>query len=315
MRSFLDTVFLAILPVCLVAGCERLVLSVNPIGTSQDWLMEPNLVGTWVHADQVWDFSTAGAEGYSLRIVQGLRQAVFDAHLTKVSGHLLLDLEPDTLPEDAPLTLAMHLVRGHSFWLVEMAGPTLRVSRLRHEQARELLARDPNAPAFLLFGDQLVLTDQPSRLRSFISSHLDTNDLWAEDFAFRKVGRFKAKDLLVRDQALEGRWAGEGLEMWIRREGDRSYRICVIPTSGDGINCWAYLLEIDRIKAMAVYLDESDLDPNGMANTPDMALLVEGIGQELLLRPLDLEDLYRLIEGQGPQGRQQPSLVLRRNPD
>ncbi|MDH7599571.1 MAG: hypothetical protein QHH07_08065 [Sedimentisphaerales bacterium] len=303
MRHKILVAWIGLMLLAGVAGCERLVLSTQPIGTEQQWIIDPNLEGRWASGDQIWEFGVAVPNRYRVRVVEGLRQGLFDAHLTRIADHLIMDLEPNALPSDLVVLSAMHLAKFHSFWLIQLAGPRLEVSRLRPDRTVQLLGKDPNAPASLMVADQLILTGQSDELRAFLARHMDANDLWLAGPQLERLAPLGAKGMVISDPNIVGIWTGEDLEVLIRPAGQRSYRVWILPNDQGPVVSWAYLLDLKGRRVMLLYLDNTDVDLDEVrqANIPEMALVIEQKDGTLDLRPLEVIGLYRLMQGQQPQ--------------
>lgn len=282
----------------LVAGCERLVVSLYPFFAEDQWVCEPNILGTWICDDQTWQINANG-NSYKLRLVEGLHPAEYDLHLARINKKVLMDLEPNGPPPDLPTTLSMHLAPVHSLWRIEIAAGQLRLATMNPQVAERLLTDDPNSLSFGKFNQQIMITDKTAAISSFIVRHIDSNDLWQEGPILAKARPLPIKNLLVTDPNLPGRWKTEELQIQIDKPQGKLFGFIFVPENGPCQAFWGYLMDLKGRRFLLLFMDRDGLEPGGFAASriPDGAVLLQATNREIRLEPLPLQRIYDLLEG------------------
>ncbi len=143
----------------LIAGC---VPSLHPIYADGDVVFDEALVGLWRDVDssgEAWHFTPASGDAYRLVYTEGDGKAgAFEVHLARVGGALFLDLFPEEPEPSASSFYKGHLIRAHTFLLVEGIEPELRLRAVETGWLSEYLGRHPDALAHAGVGDGLVIT-------------------------------------------------------------------------------------------------------------------------------------------------------------
>lgn len=281
----------------LVAGCEKLVVSLYPFFAEDDWVREPNIIGTWISDDQIWHIKANGNK-YKLRLVEGLHPAMYDLYLARINDKVLMDLEPNGPPPDLPMTLSMHLATVHSLWRIEIDTDHVRLATMNPQVAERLLNDDPNSPSFGKFNQQIVLTDNTSSIRSFITRQIDFNDLWQSGFILTKARPLPVKNLLVHDPNLPGRWKATDLLIQIDKPQGKLFSLIVLPGKGPCQTLWGYLMDLNGRQFLLLFMDKNGLETEGFAPSciPDVSVLVQSNQTELRLGPVPLQRIYDMLE-------------------
>jgi hypothetical protein len=159
----------------VIAGC---VPSLHPIYTDGDVVFEEALVGLWRDTDspgETWLFTPADDDAYRLVFTEsGGEVGAFEVHLAQVGGALFLDLFPEEPAASAGSFYEAHLVRAHTFLLVESIEPDLRLRAVETEWLSEYLRQYPHALARAEVGDRVVITAPTAELQRFVLAHLET---------------------------------------------------------------------------------------------------------------------------------------------
>lgn len=164
--------------------CACFPLSINPIYTDKDRVFVPQLLGRWSGEDSetIWAFSAHDPDSYRLELSgEEEETAVFTVHLARVEGTLLIDFLPGHPQKDEDEELEeMHLLRLHSFAVVEQLEPTLKMSFLRQDWLEKFLEENPQALGHMQRGDRLILTASTADVQKFVLKHLKTEGAFTD---------------------------------------------------------------------------------------------------------------------------------------
>jgi hypothetical protein len=179
----------------LLLGC---IPSYHPLFTPADVAFDPDLVGTWTNEEEDETLQFTAAEEKSYRLVytdeQG-KTGTFEAHLTKIDGHLFLDIFPKAadLPQNA--FFKIHLVPAHSFLLIHEISPQqLELSAVNARWLGEYLEEHPDALKHETRKQHLMLTASTEQLRKFFAQHATTPKAFGDPSTLKRVGRTAPSD-------------------------------------------------------------------------------------------------------------------------
>ena len=159
----------------LAIGC--LPVSLEPLYTAKDLVVDNTLVGTWAGEDEKerWTFESAEEQAYVLRHTDSEgKNAVFKAHLLKLKGERFLDLYPDDLEVELNWLAACQLVPGHVFFKVQLSEKELRIAPMDLDWLGDYLEEHPKAIGHKRFddGDRILLTASTADLQKFVLKHV-----------------------------------------------------------------------------------------------------------------------------------------------
>jgi hypothetical protein len=124
-----------------LSGC--ITLSVQPLYTDADIVVEPLLAGLWGDPDgenpETWQFTSNQDNTYRLIVrdqdtlrVDPARDGIFIATLVRLNDRLYLDIYPEE-PEVGSEFYRSHVIPGHSFWSVKLEGHVLSLRTLDYD--------------------------------------------------------------------------------------------------------------------------------------------------------------------------------------
>lgn len=183
MNPRLAGVLVMVLP---LAAC---VPTLHPLYTDADVIFEPELVGVWAEEGEsgTWRFEKAGERTYRLVMTDhNGRPGTFTARLVRVTGLMFLDLEPEEPALDANDFYKLHLVRAHSFILVEQIMPALRMAMMDPDWLKRYVRENPAAIRHEVVGDTVVLTAATPELQAFVLQHVTTTNAFGGRSEMRK---------------------------------------------------------------------------------------------------------------------------------
>jgi hypothetical protein len=178
MKAKILKAAIAVVAMSMFAGC--VVLSVYPFYTPKDLISDPGLAGRWSDqnaTNNFWQISAAGAQAYSLAIVDEHSTNGFDVHLFQLRQYQFLDLRTTNRTD---FQLPLHLVVK-----CDRAASALTVTFMDYGWLEKLLATNPAAVRHIVVPEnpddkhssQMVyLTAETKELQKFLLKHAaDTN--------------------------------------------------------------------------------------------------------------------------------------------
>lgn len=174
---------LLLLPAC--------VPSLHPIYTSKTKVFLPELIGRWKQKGHksTWMFARGKNNSYrALFVDEKGKKGWFTACLTTIGGHLFIDFYPDPPDLDANGFYKLHLIRAHTFALVESTKPELKFAVLNPDWLKKALKENPKLVRYeQIDKDRVVLTASTGELRSFLMKCLKTRNAFAKPAIYEKV--------------------------------------------------------------------------------------------------------------------------------
>ena len=173
----------------IVVGC---VPTLHPIYTAKDTIFDKSLVGTWRRTDKTRaTWRCTGIDDTSYRFVHtdsAGRTGTFRAHLARIKGKLFLDLEP-LVDSEQTANYRAHVIRLHTFYLVEQIQPELRLQTLNPKWLKNYLKKNPDALAHQKIEDYVVITASTREQQEFVLKHLATKDAFVTVYKLKRIGR------------------------------------------------------------------------------------------------------------------------------
>lgn len=165
--------------VSLLLGLSGCVPSLHELYTENDVVFEPALLGDWTEdkaeSESVLTFTRGEGKKYKLVWLERKDKSSFVAYLVKVSDKLFLDLASDPAVDCPTLSVPVHM-----FILVSQTGPTLKMRDFSEEWLKGYLEKNPAALKHEIVDKDVVLTASTKQLQSFLLSHVNTKEAFAQ---------------------------------------------------------------------------------------------------------------------------------------
>jgi len=177
----------------ILGGCVP-VISLHPLYTEKDVVVDKKLYGTWVDdsndSKTTWEFKSIDEPKNAYKLIftddEGMKGS-FVAHLVKLQNRLFLDIFPSELPwepedpnkMDWPYN-SLFLIPAHTFVKIDSIDPQLKLSLTLESNMEELLKEKPDAVEHTYIGDRVVLTGSTKELQAFVLKYADDERVFAD---------------------------------------------------------------------------------------------------------------------------------------
>lgn len=177
----------------ILGGCVP-VISLHPLYTEKDIVVDKQLFGTWVDdansPETTWEFKSIDEPKNAYKLIftdeEGMKGS-FVAHLVKLQNRLFLDIFPSELPWepedpnkiDWPYN-TLFLIPAHTFVKVDSIEPQLKLRLMLESKIEELLKENPSAVEHTSVGDRLVLTGSTKKLQAFVLKYADDERVFTD---------------------------------------------------------------------------------------------------------------------------------------
>jgi len=163
----------------LISGCMVVVLllsgcvtkSLNGIATQENIVFDQDLVGKWGESDDdsLLIIEASGENGYTFggKDEEG-RSFSISVYLCKINDRMFLDIYPEDYDINMSDMIALHLIRAHTFYLVEQIRPTFKIKSINDSWLKKYLKENPGKIAYSVIDGDVVLTDNTEKLQSFL---------------------------------------------------------------------------------------------------------------------------------------------------
>jgi hypothetical protein len=189
-----DRKFLFYLMPLLLGGCVP-ILSLYPLYTKEDVVLEKKLLGTWIddtdNPETTWEFKRIDEPESACKLIftdEDGKKGSFVAHLLKLQNKLFLDIYPSDLPwePDDPNKMdwpynSFFLIPAHTFLKIDSIEPKLKMQLALESKIEELITEDPNAVKHMTIGERLVLMSSTKELQAFVLKHVDNDRLFTDE--------------------------------------------------------------------------------------------------------------------------------------
>lgn len=295
--------------VLLLSGC---LPSLYQLYTDETLVFEEGLIGKWrTDEDDIWQFRKAGEKKYELRIYDMEEECVrFEVHLVKIKGMMFLDLYPDGEQiNDLDDFYKMHLVAVHTFMKVDRIDPNLQLRIIDYDEVEDMLEDNPDALKHEVVDERIVLTATTEQLQEFVVAHVETifGDESDDASNMIRLEPLYTDSDLVFDSNIVGQWEGKDGEILdSKKSGEKAYDLRFVEKDGTENQLFANLVRLNGRKFLAVFSDESELNPNepyayAFHLIPDELIEIEETEQDLTLRIIDYDEISQLLKsGQLP---------------
>jgi len=190
----------------IIGGCVP-VISLHPLYTEKDVVVDQKLYGTWVddvnNPKTTWEFKSIDEPKNAYKFIfsdeEGMKGS-FVAHLVKLQNKLFLDIFPSDLPWDTEDPNKMDwpfnsllLIPAHMFVKIDSIEPQLKLRLTLESDMEELLKENPSAVEHTSVGDRLVLTGSTKELQAFVLKYADNEKVFTDQVVLnRKEPKTKA---------------------------------------------------------------------------------------------------------------------------
>ena len=176
-----------------LGGCLP-VLSLHPLYTKEDIVLEKKLFGTWItdvnSPETTWEFKRIDEPENAYKLIftdKNGKKGSFITHLLKLKNKQFMDVYPSELPcepndsnnMDWPYN-CFFLIPAHTFMKIESIGTQLKIRLTLDSKIKELIKENPNAVKYLNVGDRTVLTGPTKELQAFVLKHADDDTLFTD---------------------------------------------------------------------------------------------------------------------------------------
>jgi hypothetical protein len=183
----------------IVGGCVP-VLSLHPLYTEKDVVLDQKLYGTWVtdsnDSKTTWEFKSIDDPKNAYNLIftdEDGKKGSFVAHLVKLQDKLFLDIFPSELPwkpedpnnMDWPYN-SFFLIPAHTFIKVDSIEPQLKLRLTLESKMEKLLKENPNAIEHNSIGDRLVLTDSTKNLQAFVLKYANDERVFTDQVTLNR---------------------------------------------------------------------------------------------------------------------------------
>ena len=183
----------------IAGGCVP-VLSLHPLYTEKDVVLDQKLYGTWVtdsnDSKTTWEFKSIDDPKNAYNLIftdEDGRKGSFVAHMVKLQDKLFLDIFPSELPcepedpnkMDWPYN-SLFLIPAHTFIKVDSIEPQLKLRLTLESKMKELLKENPSAIEHTSVGDRLVLTDSTKKLQAFVLKYANDKRVFTDQVTLNR---------------------------------------------------------------------------------------------------------------------------------
>jgi hypothetical protein len=166
-----------ILACLLLCGCPS--LSVHPLYTDQDAVVEPALEGTWSASPaekEEYCFQRSGDHEYSLAVLYGDTKVSqnYEVHLVRLDGQLFMDLIfKNQTVRGAEVDDPLGIVPAHVIAKVQISGDDLAFATLEDDAIQNQSTSGGTPLDYQMASTSMLVTTETEALRSYISAHAE----------------------------------------------------------------------------------------------------------------------------------------------
>lgn len=177
----------------ILGGCVP-VISLHPLYTEKDVVMDKKLYGIWTDDPNspktTWEFKTIDEPKNAYKLIftdEEGKKGSFVTHMVKLQDRLFLDIFPSELPwepedpnkMDWPYN-SLFLIPAHTFLKVDSIEPQLKLRLMMESNMKELLNENPDAVEHTFVGDRLILTGSSKKLQAFVLKYGDDKRVFTD---------------------------------------------------------------------------------------------------------------------------------------
>ncbi|MHC4205280.1 MAG: hypothetical protein ACYSTT_11575 [Planctomycetota bacterium] len=183
----------------ILGGCVP-VLSLHPLYTDNDVVVDKKLCGTWTDDPNspktIWEFKIIDDPKNTYKLIftdEDGKKGSFVTRLVKLQDKLFMDVYPDALPSDANESSelawphnAFFLIPAHFFLKIDSIEPQLKLRLILESNLEELLKENPGAVEHTYVNDRLVLTETTKKLQAFIVKYADDERVFTDQLTLSR---------------------------------------------------------------------------------------------------------------------------------
>ena len=177
----------------ILGGCVP-VISLHPLYTDKDVVLDKKLYGTWIDNSEdtktTWEFKSFDEPKNAYKLIfadEEGKKGSFVAHLVKLQDKFFLDIFPSELPwnpedpnkMDWPYN-SIFLIPAHTFVKVDSIEPQLKLRLMLESEIEELLKEDPGVVEHTTVGERIVLTESTKKLQAFVLKYADDERVFTD---------------------------------------------------------------------------------------------------------------------------------------
>jgi len=174
------------------------VLSLHPLYTEKDLVLEPKLEGSWANKDgkELWTFKKSGEKVYELtavhkeskqesgKTIEETATGKFDAHLMKLGNYIFMDLYPQE-PDIKNAFYKYHFLPAHSFSRIWIEQDIFRISVFNEDWLKKMIEKKKVKITYeKLDNDRIVLTAPTEKLQKLILKYVEDSEAFPEPTEF-----------------------------------------------------------------------------------------------------------------------------------
>lgn len=170
------------------------VLSLNPLYTEKDLVVEPKIEGNWADKEgkEIWTFEKASEKSYKLTIVQKEKSGEssekseteepvkFAVHLVKLGNYIFMDLYPQE-PDIKNDFYKWHLLPAHSFSRIWIEQDNVKISMLSIDWFKKMIEKKKVKIAYEKIDEnRFVMTAPTEKLQKFVLKYAEDSEAFPE---------------------------------------------------------------------------------------------------------------------------------------
>jgi hypothetical protein len=183
----------------IIGGCVP-VISLHPLYTEKDIVVDKKLCGTWINdsgdSKTTWQFECIDEPKNAYKLIftdEEGKKGSFVAYLLKLENVLFLDIFPGELPwesedpnrMDWPYN-SLFLIPAHTFVKIDSIEPRLKLRLTSESKMEELLKENPSAVEHTFVGERIVLTASTKKLRAFVLKYADDESVFTGEITLSR---------------------------------------------------------------------------------------------------------------------------------
>ncbi|MFH1372961.1 MAG: hypothetical protein ABII79_04120 [bacterium] len=147
------------------------VMSLNPLFTEKDVVVEPMIEGTWYdESGSTIVFSHVGDNFYHLVFTFDGSPLEYEAVLIRIAGRLICDIFPQVSDGEAASHPGSH-IRLHTFYDISVRDDTMRAAPVSYEWYRDMAVKESSILQYSWIKEGLLLTGSTEVIREMFFNH------------------------------------------------------------------------------------------------------------------------------------------------
>ena len=187
VAKYLRLMVLVLVLLPLMSNAKE-VMSLNPLFTEKEAVVEPMIEGTWYdESGSAIVLSRAGDNFYHLVFTFDGNPIEYEAVLIRVAGRLILDIFPQLSDWGTAFYLG-HLVRLHTIYNINISirGDTLRAAPVSYECFRDMAVKENSTLQYSWSKEGLLLTGSTEVIREVFFNHCNDAGFFGTPVVFEQ---------------------------------------------------------------------------------------------------------------------------------